>query len=208
MKNALIAIILLSVSISASATVIPFSISGSYTQGGSSSDITATTISVGGAGSFVLDPGFSGRYFDFSFAEAGGGTFSTIGTEIGGYYFLDSYNAGETVGLGDFGFHVSTASSSTADDWDTILVADATAGVWDSSHSGYLGFQSAGGYFGWIEYDFVRDGSLSTISFLRGAYNDVAREDIAISAVPEPATIALMGLGLAGIGFARKKKQA
>jgi hypothetical protein len=27
------------------------------------------------------------------------------------------------------------------------------------------------------------------------------------SAVPEPATLALMGLGLAGIGFARKKKQ-
>ena len=38
-----------------------------------------------------------------------------------------------------------------------------------------------------------------------GATGSVAISDIQ---VPEPATIALMGLGLAGIGFARKKKQA
>ncbi|MET0049185.1 MAG: PEP-CTERM sorting domain-containing protein [Sedimenticola sp.] len=40
--------------------------------------------------------------------------------------------------------------------------------------------------------------------------NDPAAETFLVrtAAVPAPATLALMGLGLAGIGFARKKKQA
>lgn len=181
------------------ATTIPFSINQTYSQG-AGGDLAETAISLGGAGSFFLDPGSSGDYFDFR--RPGGGTFSTINTQIGGYYFLDSYALGETIGISNFGNHVSTG-----DDWDTILVNLSTAGVWGATHSGYLGFNTGAGLFGWIEYDFIKSGALSTIEFLDGAYNDVARADIiAGQAVPVPTTLALFGIGLAGLGLARRKK--
>lgn len=183
-----------------SASVVNFSITGTYTQGGVA-DLPETTIGLGGAGSFVLDPGFSGDYFDFK--RPGGGTFSTIATQIGGYNFLRSYSAGDTIGAATFGSHTSVV-----DDWDTILVNGQTAGVWGTTHSGYLGFQTLAGNFGWVQYDFSRSGSQSTISFLNGAYDDVAGASIMTTAVPEPEAYALMLAGLGLIGITRRRKQA
>ena len=184
----------------ASASVVNFSMTGTYAQGGVA-DLSATTIGLGGAGSFVIDPGFSGNYFDFK--RPGGGTFSTIDTEIGGYYFLRSYSSGDTIGTANFGYQVSPE-----DDWDTILVNGSTAGAWGTSHSGYLGFQTVAGNFGWVQYDFTRSGAQSTISFLNGAYDDVAGTSITTS-VPEPESYALMlaGLGLLGAVARRKAKK-
>jgi len=39
-----------------------------------------------------------------------------------------------------------------------------------------------------------------------GSFSGVDDVEIVTAAIPEPATLALMGLGLAGIGFSRKKK--
>jgi len=185
----------------AGADVVPFSMSGSYSQGSGMADLPATTIGLGGAGSFTLDPGSSGTYFDFK--RPGGGTFSTINTQISGYYFLRSYAAGEVIGTGNFGSQVSPV-----DDWDTILVSGSTAGVWGSSNSGYLGFETAAGNFGWVEYDFTRSGGVSTIAFLRGAYSDVAGADIVAggATVPEPMSIGLVGLALMAAGVARRRR--
>ncbi len=39
-------------------------------------------------------------------------------------------------------------------------------------------------------------------------YPELSNTQLILTTVPEPATIALVGLGLAGFGFARKRKQA
>lgn len=188
-------------SVAATAAVMSFDITQTFAQGGVA-DLTATNISLDGAGSFTIDPGSSGNYFDFMLP--GAGTFSTIDTQIYGYYFLDSYMAGETIGVSDFGAH-----SSTFADWDSILVGGQTAGVWGSSHAGYLGFRTEADLYGWIEYDFTRDSSTSTLSLLGGAYEDVAGVGIiagGAAPVPEPGTMLLMGTGLLGlVGYNRKR---
>jgi hypothetical protein len=184
----------------AGANVVPFSISGTYSQGGSS-DLPSTVIGLGGAGSFMLDPGASSAYFDFK--RPGGGTFSTINTKIGGYYFLRSYAAGDIIGAGNFGMDVSPV-----DDWDSILVGGATAGAWGASHTGYLGFDTAAGDYGWVEYNYTRNAGISTITFVRGAYNDVARADIVAggASVPEPMSLGLVAVGLIAAGVARRRR--
>lgn len=186
----------------ANAGLMTFDINQTYSQG-DSDDISATTIGLGGAGSFTIDPGASGDYFDFKLP--GTGTFSTTSTQIGGYYFLDSYSVGETIGADNFGTEISRV-----DDWDTILVDGSTAGVWGSDHSGYLGFVTQDSTYGYIEYDFLRSDSTSTLNLLSGAYNDVTGANILAGGVPvpEPASILLVGLSLFGLGFSRKKKSA
>lgn len=185
----------------ASAAVVGFTIGGSYSQGEGVPEMFAT-ISLGGAGSFTLDPGGSNLYFDF--LRPGGGTFSTIDSSVYGYYFLRSYSAGDLIGSSNFGDHVSVNG-----DWDSILVENQTRGVWNASHDGFLGFRTAAGNYGYIEYDFTRVNSVSTISFLSGAYEStagVAIQTPGSTDVPEPAGIALLGLGALGFLGARRKQ--
>lgn len=184
----------------ASASVVSFTITGTYSQGADQSELF-TSIALGGAGSFTLDPGGSPLYFDFQ--RPGNGTFSTIDSAIGGYYFLRSYSAGDLIGSGSFGDHTSVNG-----DWDTILVNGDTRGVWGASHDGFLGFRTAAGNYGYIEYDFTRVNSVSTISFLSGAYESgagVAIQTPDAADVPEPAGLALLGLGAIGFLGARRK---
>lgn len=186
----------------ANAAVMGFANTGGGTQGGGTSDLTAAAQSLGGAGGFTLDPGFSGRYFDFTFS--GSGTFSTTADQISGYYFLRSFAAGDTIGAGTFTSHTSVLG-----DWDTILVNDQTAGVWGASHSGFLGFLGDAGHYGYLAYDFTRSGLLSTISFNNGAYESVAGQSITIpSAVPLPATGLLLVGALGGIAGLRRRKKS
>jgi hypothetical protein len=74
---------------SAASPTTSFTINQTFSQGTGLLDI-GNTVSLGGAGDFLVDPGSSADYFDFSFGAPGTtGTFSTApGANIEGYYFL------------------------------------------------------------------------------------------------------------------------
>jgi len=177
----------------ASAAVVNFSINQTYSQGTGESDLPETSIPIGGAGQFFVDPGFSNQFFDFRFNT---GSFSTVTSQAinnGGdiYYFLESFSSGDVIGSGTINLDTSAVA-----DWDTILVDGQTEGPWGASHEGFLGFVADGGEYGYIDYDFTRSGGVSTLTFNDGAYESVAGDSITIGTpIPEPAsTFALGGL--------------
>jgi hypothetical protein len=94
---------------------------------------------------------------------------------------------------------------------DTLGLDPAGAGGYQwtlrSLGLGEIAYVSAGRYGTYASDDAAW---LNTSAGGAGAYNAALRNFAynATGTVPEPATLALMGLGLAGIGFARKKKQA
>ena len=189
------------------AGVINFAINQGWTQGGNSTDQPIVTIDLPGTDDFQVDPGFSGRYLDVSFKEnGGGGTFSTINTQIDGYYFLRNYSVGEIVGLGNFGDHASPVN-----DWDSILVNDQTVGGWGASHNGALGFRTDAGQFGYINYSFARVGLLSTLNLRDGSYETISGQNITVvgvAAVPEPSALSIWCIAGLSVGVvARRKKR-
>ncbi len=67
------------------------------------------------------------------------------------------------------------------------------------------------GAFGWTEYDYTvtASPSLTTVSF--SGYNNPSWQgidDVSVVAAPEPASLLLLGAGMAGLGFLRRRKAA
>ena len=202
-KLMVILLALVAFSMQAQATVMQFDINETWSQGIGTNNIGGVNVSLGGAGHFVLDPGASSRYFDFTFN--GSGSFSTNADErINGYYFLRSYGEGEFIGSDNFG--------DNGGGWDTILVNNQTAGVWGESHEGFMGFRTNENLYGYIAYTLVRQSGLSTLTLLDGAYQSQAGVGIftpgAVSEIPLPAAVWLFASGLLGLaGFKRRQRK-
>lgn len=67
------------------------------------------------------------------------------------------------------------------------------------------------GAFGWTEFNYTvaASSSLTTVSF--SGFNDPSYQgidDVSVVAAPEPASFLLLGAGMAGLGFLRRRKVA
>jgi len=165
--------------------------SGTYTEGG----ITVQQDSPAAFGIWVTyNPG--GGEGNFAWYPNGGDNgYTTLSLSSG----LDFGDVGFLIGSGN-----STHSRAYFELWDDgALVLAGSVNHMTGFH--YLGFEGGG-----FDTILLRDG-VAGLSMTDGTHNALAIDSIEVRAsqqVPEPASMALAALGLAGLGITRRKTQA
>lgn len=152
-----------------------------------------------------INPSSNGIWVTYTPAGADG---SRAWYPNGGDSGYTSLSLSSGLDFGDVGFAIGSGNSSHTQAYfelwdDGALVLAGSVAHMTNFH--YLGFEGGG-----FDTILLRDG-VAGLSLHDGTHNALAIDAIEVRAsqqVPEPASMALAALGLAGLGFMRRKMQA
>ena len=150
-------------------------------------------------------------------ADAGGsGNFANEPSADTIMFFLDANNAVLNVAAGfqtGFSFFYTSSTAATVTVYDGLNKTGNVLGTLDLAAQGFdnCGGDPTGSFCNWTAVGVAFDGTAKSIDF-GGTANQTGFDNITFGSdtpvVPEPSTYALMALGLAGIGFAARRRKS